>query len=76
METGDSRKVGGAEKGLEFKGSSRALMRCFWKNIRNGWKYFSNLVSFKVGDGSGIHFGMMCGAKQPPSSLFFHNFIK
>jgi hypothetical protein len=33
METEDSRKVGGAEKGLEFKGSSRALMRCFWKNI-------------------------------------------
>lgn len=25
METGDSRKVGGAERGLEFKGSSRAL---------------------------------------------------
>jgi hypothetical protein len=28
-----------------------------WRNIRNNWGSFSNLVSYKVGDGSRIRFG-------------------
>jgi hypothetical protein len=43
---------------------------CLWKNNRNNWGYFSNLVSFKVGDGSQSAFGMTCGAKHSLKSSF------
>jgi hypothetical protein len=34
-----------------------------WRNIRNGWGSFSNLVSYKVGEGSHIRFwhDVWCG---------------
>jgi hypothetical protein len=33
-----------------------------WKNIQNGWETFSSYTKFKVGDGSGLAFGMICGS--------------
>jgi hypothetical protein len=51
-------------KGLEFRGSSWALWGVpLEEYIRNDWVYFSNLVSFKVRDGSSFAFGMMFGAE-------------
>lgn len=34
-----------------------------WRNIRNDWGCFSNLVSYRVGDGSHLHFwqDVWCG---------------
>jgi hypothetical protein len=32
-----------------FRGSSRELVGCLWRNIRNIWRFSLNLVSFKVG---------------------------
>jgi hypothetical protein len=36
---------------------------CVWRNIKNDWEYFSNFVSFKVGDGLHIRFwyDVWCG---------------
>jgi hypothetical protein len=44
---------------------------CLWKNIRNDWGNFSNLVSFKVGERSHISFwhDVWCGAATLKSSL-------
>lgn len=44
---------------------------CFWRNIRNVWEDFSNFVSFEVGMGAALAFGMMFGAEKLLSRLYF-----
>lgn len=56
MERGDCWEVWSLEKGLEFSGSSWALWRVPSEEYYEWLGYFSNLVSFMIGDGSRICF--------------------
>jgi hypothetical protein len=68
-------KYGIQTEGYCSKETRKPYRVSLWRNIRNGQESFSNLVSYKVGDGSHIPSGMTCGAGKRLLNTHFQNFI-